>query len=427
MPKESNSSLRRLRKRVERALASGQRGSEVLRDLELMVRDYGEQARDLAQGEQCVEANRDVLFAHRQLAELRLEESPWQAALHLRQLIAASAHGGNGRGANGHAANGHAANGHAANGHGDSGQKDSAQDDGVHALMGLCQALLGNFRAAISSYRRAVQISPRNPWYHHNLGHLIDVGLGDAKSALRHLQLAYDIQPLEDEIGASLAHCFARLGRLDEAHKLAAEAIQNAPSNREHRVLIEWIEQGAPGRAPAGATQRPRVSPPATATSGDVGESSASETPDRENGERSASSRRSSSASNSRSAGTPAKAATGGASLGREIPLAQPVARLLAARMPEVGFGRDQVQRAQALWTDYCALVRGSRSGRVDAFAAAVEYALAQIDGSPDVTQAGLARRYRVSAASISTRYTDIRSALSLVARDPRYCASAQA
>ena len=137
--------------------------------------------------------------------------------------------------------------------------------------------------ATCSSYRRAIQLAARNPWYHHNLGHLLDVGLGDAKAALKHLQLAYELQPQEDEIGASLAHCFARLGRLDEAHKLAAEAIAHAPGNREHRVLIEWIEQGAPGRAPVGATQRPRITPPGasaqrSATSADPNESIAGQT-----------------------------------------------------------------------------------------------------------------------------------------------------
>lgn len=355
MPKEINTSLRRLRKRVERALASGDRGSDVVRDLESMVRETGE-------------PNADVLFAHRQLAELRLEQSPWQAALHLRHLIAAN-----------------------------------LRDDGVHALMGLCQALLGNFRSAISSYRRAIQIAPRNPWYHHNLGHLIDVGLGDAKLAVKHLQLAYELQPQEDEIGASLAHCYARLGRLGDAAKLAAEALQNAPDNREHQVLLSWIEQGAPGRAPAGATQRPRVTPPGASAQRALAAAQ------NEEDERDAAKPR-----------TPRGSSPGS-------PLLDGVVRLLAARMPEAGFAREHVLRAQALWSDYCSIATPSRIAKLDLYAAAIEYALAQIDGVPGVTQAALARRYRVSAGSISNRYAEIRSALSLVPKDPRYSVSAQA
>jgi tetratricopeptide (TPR) repeat protein len=359
MPKEINTSLRRLRKRVERALANGARGSDVVRDLELMVRETNE-------------PNADVLFAHRQLAELRLEESPWQAALHLRQLIAAN-----------------------------------LRDDGVHALMGLCQALLGNFRAAISCYRRAIQIAPRNPWYHHNLGHLIDVGLGEAKVAVKHLQLAYELQPEEDEIGASLAHCYARLGRLGEAAKLAAEALSNAPDNREHRVLLAWIEQGAPGRAPAGASQRPRVTPPGAAAQRAL---VAAEDEHARDGV--AEPREQARETSRSSAGSP---------------LLDAVVRLLAARMPEAGFAREHVLRAQALWSDYCSITTPSRIAKLDLYAAAIEYALAQIDGVPGVTQAALARRYRVSPGSISSRYAEIRSALSLVPKDPRYSVSAQA
>lgn len=361
MPKEINTSLRRLRKRVERALASGDRGSDVVRDLELMVRESSE-------------LNADVLFAHRQLAELRLEESPWQAALHLRHLIAAN-----------------------------------LRDDGVHALMGLCQALLGNFRSAISSYRRAIQIAPRNPWYHHNLGHLIDVGLGDAKLAIKHLQLAYELQPQEDEIGASLAHCFARLGQLDEAAKLAIEAVENAPDNREHQVLLAWIEQGAPGRAPAGATQRPRVTPPGAAAQRAL---ATQQSEGRAQEDASASSAGNHPAARRSSTGSP---------------LLDAVVRLLAARMPEAGFAREHVLRAQALWSDYCSIATPSRIAKLDLYAAAIEYALAQIDGVPGVTQAALARRYRVSAGSISSRYAEIRSTLSLVPKDPRYSVSAQA
>jgi len=370
MPKEINTSLRRLRKRVERALANGDRSSAVVRDLELMVRETNE-------------LNADVLFAHRQLAELRLEESPWQAALHLRQLIAAN-----------------------------------LRDDGVHALMGLCQALLGNFRAAISCYRRAIQIAPRNPWYHHNLGHLIDVGLGDAKVAVKHLQLAYELQPQEDEIGASLAHCLARLGQLGDAAKLAAEAVTNAPDNREHRVLLAWIEQGAPGRAPAGATQRPRVTPPGAAAQRAL-VAAQNEHESEPHGDTRAEPRY------SREQPREHARPNGRSSAGS--PLLDAVVRLLAARMPEAGFAREHVLRAQALWSDYCSITTPSRIAKLDLYAAAIEYALAQIDGVPGVTQAALARRYRVSPGSISSRYAEIRSALSLVPKDPRYSVSAQA
>ena len=53
------------------------------------------------------------VFAHRHLAEYRIEDHPWRALLHLRKVVGAH-----------------------------------PDDDVVHALMGLSHALLANFRSA---------------------------------------------------------------------------------------------------------------------------------------------------------------------------------------------------------------------------------------------------------------------------------------
>jgi len=328
MSDKRTTGFRRLRKRVERALASGARGIDVFRDLEAIVRE----AQD---------GDRDALFAHRQLAELRLEESPWLAALHLRKLIASA-----------------------------------AADDGVHALMGLCQAMLGNFKTAIAAYRRAVEMSPRNPWYHHNLGHLLDVGGGNARGAIKHLRFAYELEPAEDEIAASLAHCLARLGELDEARDLADTAVRSAPDNPDHQALLEWVEHGAP----TGGTERP--------------------------------------------AGPQARARVRGPSSGRQREaVSDPVLNLLAAHMPAAGFTHEQIRRAQALWSDYshrCDL----RGVRAEVYAAAIEYAMAMVHDSQGVTRAAVGRRYGVAPRSISNRFGEIRSVLGLHPGDPRYCVS---
>jgi Flp pilus assembly protein TadD len=327
MADKSNSSLRRLRKRVERALAGGERGTDVLRDLEAILRE-------------APDADRDALFAHRQLAELRLEQSPWRAALHLRKLILAD-----------------------------------AADDGVFALMGLCQAMLGNFRAAIGAYQRAIDLAPRNPWYHHNLGHLLDVGLGKCEVALKHLRLAHELEGGEDEITASLAHCLARLGQMAEARSLARDAVRGAPGNRDHRALLEWVERGAPTSRGDGHTRpaaRGRIRASTSALRADTRDS---------------------------------------------------VARMLAARMPEAGFTHEHVQRAQALWTDFSGR-RALRVAKPAIYAAAIEYAIAVVHGVPRVTQAAVGRRYGVAPASISSRYAEIRAALALVPGDPRYSAA---
>ncbi|HEX7481666.1 MAG TPA: tetratricopeptide repeat protein [Polyangiales bacterium] len=321
MPATIDTRLNRLRERAERALASGRRGGDVMTVLETMTRE-------------APDGSVHALFAHRHLAEMQLEGSPWCAALHLRRVIDAG-----------------------------------AADDGAHALMGLCQALLGNYRAAVSAYRTAVQLSPRNPWYHHNLGHLLDVGLGNAKAALDHLRLAHRAQSEEDEITASLAHCLARLGQLDEARSMAERAVEHSPRNREHRVLLDWVNEGAPENksAPRSAPRRQGL----------------------------------------------------GGLAGAPVPPEQ-VLRLLEDRMPEAGFSPDHVESAQALWSDFC----GGRSVRVSkpaVYAAAVEYAIGKLGEVATVTQAAVARRYGVAPRSISNRYDEIRSALALQPGDPRY------
>jgi tetratricopeptide (TPR) repeat protein len=351
MAEKSNSSVRRLRRRVERALADGERGDGVVRDLESIVR-------------QSEDSDRDALFAHRQLAELRLEESPWRAALHLRKLILAE-----------------------------------AADDGVFALMGLCQAMLGNFRSAIAAYHRAIEQAPRNPWYHHNLGHLLDVGLGNSAAALRHLRLAHELESREDEITASLAHCLARLGQLAEARTLAAEAVRAAPGNRDHRALLEWVERGAPGvraNRKAGTPSKARVQVPVRAERS--AERDAAKAADR--------------------AAERAAERTAERGDGRD-----PVARLLAVCMPDAGFSPAHVHRAQALWADFCRR-RMLRVAKPAVYAAAIEYAIAMVHEVRGVTQAALGRRYRVAPASISSRYAEIRSTLALVPGDPRYSAA---
>ena len=315
-------SFRELHRQAERALADGRCDERVFRMLETLAND-------------APEGSFEALFAHRQLAELRLETSPWVAALHLRRLVQAE-----------------------------------AADDGVFALLGLCHALLGNFRSAVQSYRQALRRSPKNPWYHHNLGHLLDVGLGNAEAALEHLRIAHRIETQEDEITASLAHCLARLGRLEEALQMVLEALRSAPGNAAHLALLEWIEQGAP----AGKIQRGHLA---------AGHGRAAER-------------------------------------GKRDP-EQQVPRLLEDGMARAGHSPERLRRAYALWTDYsgrCEL-RGCKPA---VLAAAVEYALAQVDNVQGVTQAELARRYGVAPGSISNRYGEIRTILALVPGDPRYC-----
>lgn len=171
----------------------------------------------------------EACFANRHLAELLLEESPWRAALHLRRLL-----------------------------------KSSPEDDAAHALMGLSQALQGNYRMAVSSFRRAVAVSPSNPWYHHNLGHLLDVALCHPQEALPHLQRAFRAQPSQEEVGASYAQCLGRLGRCAEGLQVVTPLLQRHPRHADLLALKSWLERGAPPGS-RGAVPGPRNGPKAQA------------------------------------------------------------------------------------------------------------------------------------------------------------------
>lgn len=338
----SDSDLETLRRRAEAALRRPRSRREVETILERII-------------EQAPGDSEHAIFANRHLAELLIEEHPWRAALHLRRVSGMA-----------------------------------GDDDVVHALMGLCQALLGNFHSAVSAYRRALGIAPRNPWYHHNLGHLLDVALGDPHGAVDHLRSAHNMEPLEHEITASLAHCLARADAITEARELAEEAVAAAPRNRDHRALLDWIENGAP------TEDGPRVSP-------------RKEGSGKKNGAASKGRRSKKTALERAEASAPA-----------DDPAEHEVERAIERGMREAGFSPGQVEQARALWADFSD-GRRIRIIKPEVYAAAVEYAIALVHGLHGVTKASIARRYGIGRGTLATRYTEIQEALSLEPGDPRY------
>lgn len=333
--RSGESGVSRLRQQVEAAL----RRSASRKQIEPMLERLLRKADELSE---------PWVFAHRHLAELRLEQHPWRAALHLRQVL-----------------------------------RVQQKDDVVHALMGLSQALLGNYRAAVGAYRKALHIAPRNPWYHHNMGHLLDVALGETADALDHLRAAHEMEPDEDEITASLAHCLARLGHVDEARELAGEAVRMAPRNPDHRALLEWIGGELPGASGRRKSQR-RAAP-----------------------------------SSQPNARRPRRGRPGAKRRTESGPVAA-VLSALEQGMREAGFSSRQLASARALWADFQENHR-VRVVKPEVYAAALEYAVAQVQGVSGVTKASVARRYGVGATSLANRYGEIRDALSLQPGDPRY------
>jgi len=281
-------------------------------------------------------------FAHRQLAELRLEEAPWSAALHLRRVIAAT-----------------------------------PDDDAAHALMGLCQALQGNYRAAVASFRKALAITPGNPWYHHNLGHLLDVALDAPAEAIYHLRKAHRADPSQEEVGASLAHCLGRVGACEEGVFLARTLLRRHPGHADLRKLLDWLEEGAPTRTRGTPSANARCSPPSL-------RAVSPSTPP-----------------------PPAKPS--------DVPSDD--LRALTRMLRRAGATEAEIDRAQRMWRDFTA---ATAAKMCESTAAAIDYALARVDGEA-AHQRVVAQRHGVPSHALATRFRELKAALRLAPRDARY------
>lgn len=201
-----------LRKNVEWALRNSPEVEEILPLLDKLARN--------------AEPESDAwLLAHRHLAELSVDRSPWRSALFATRVV-----------------------------------KVDPDDDSAWAVLGLAQTLMGNYRSALSAYRRAVDLAPDNPWYLHNLGHLLDAALNRPKEALPLLAEAYDSEPDQNEIAASYAHALARSGKLAQAKKLHRRVVDRGATKKELE-LWRFIEEKEPKsrssrKSPAKATKK---------------------------------------------------------------------------------------------------------------------------------------------------------------------------
>ena len=145
-------------------------------------------------------------FAVQQLAEQHLEESPWRSALYARTLLAHS------------------------------------ESDPAWALLGLAHAKLGHARAAARAFRRALSLAPSCPSYAHNLGHMLDVGLGRPHQALPHLARAAAAMKDDAEVIASYAHALLRTGHEERAESLLRRALPGG-AIAARGLLERWRQQ----------------------------------------------------------------------------------------------------------------------------------------------------------------------------------------
>lgn len=202
---ERSSGRPSLRATIERALARDEAPGDLLPMLERL--------RHMA-----IEGSDDRRFADRRIAELLLETEPWRAALHIRRLLV-----------------------------------DLPDEDAHWALMGLAQALLGNHRFAAQAYRRALALDPGNPWYAHNLGHILDVGLDRASDGLPWLERARRRIPDSTPVACSVAHALLRLLRFDEARAVLAPLVRKNAHDPDVWALARKLDRAEAAHARAEA------------------------------------------------------------------------------------------------------------------------------------------------------------------------------
>jgi tetratricopeptide (TPR) repeat protein len=142
-------------------------------------------------------------FASMELAELLLHENPWAAAVHAKYVLA------------------------------------HVETDRGWAVLGLALALLGHYRSAKVAFESALQLAPACSSYAHNLGHLLDVGLGRPRAALKCLERAHLAEPSDEEIAASYAHALLRSGRNAEARATLQRVLGDEPA-RVDQLLERW-------------------------------------------------------------------------------------------------------------------------------------------------------------------------------------------
>jgi hypothetical protein len=314
------------------------------------------------------DGSEESLFAYMHLAELLVERDPWRAALFARRLLA-----------------------------------HRPDDDRGWATLALCQTLLGNYRFAVTAYHHALTSAPKNPWYAHNLGHLLDVALNRARDAVGWLKRAYQSAAYSGEVAASYAHALARVGRLGEARKVLARAMKRSAS-REHAALLKWLEQGAPADKDH---PMPRPAPVHTQASYAAGA-------EREDGA-------------TGSGSTRRRGAEGAPSARRVATASMLVAELesvLARGLASLPLDAKQRARAKSLARDVMSVFSRPMGGRgtaaVHAVAAAIAYAIVYVDHVP-LTQADVAACFRVSVASLRGRFGELRAQLDLTPGDARY------
>ncbi|HVJ14601.1 MAG TPA: tetratricopeptide repeat protein [Polyangiaceae bacterium] len=146
-----------------------------------------------------------ALFAQRHLARLLLREQPFRAARLLREAL-----------------------------------EELPHDDELWGLLGIALTMLGQYKSAAHAHRRGLSLVPGSVTHLHNLGHLLDVGLGRPDQGLRYLAAAHRALADEEEIASSYAHALAGAGQSAKARTVLMKVLDWS-AERADEQLSRWL------------------------------------------------------------------------------------------------------------------------------------------------------------------------------------------
>lgn len=184
---------------IARALWTGESSKRLVGDLLKLARE--------------AEVASDVwCFAHRELAMALSTTHPWRGSLLAKRLL-----------------------------------EEAPNDHVAWATLALTQSLLGNLRYAVRCYERALKISPHQPRYAHNLGHLYDVALDQPEKGLPLLERAHRAEPRCPHVASSYAHALGRAGQAEQGLAVLRGALRNG-ATRDQAALLAWLREQLAGR-----------------------------------------------------------------------------------------------------------------------------------------------------------------------------------
>jgi Flp pilus assembly protein TadD len=97
----------------------------------------------------------------------------------------------------------------------------------AHDAMGMMQARQAQWGPAERSFRRAIELAPRDVVWQDHFAMFFLLPLGRIEEAVRHLRIAEGIDPLSPQTHIALSWALKAAGRFDEAHFHCQKAAQN--------------------------------------------------------------------------------------------------------------------------------------------------------------------------------------------------------